>query len=66
MIDNRTGAEAQQAPPIYATASSKIGATVAPRRRAYMCLRADAVAARPPEVALKFQRVQRKIFAACH
>jgi hypothetical protein len=61
MIGNRSGAEAQQVPPIYATASSKGWATVAPRRRAYKCLRADAGAARPPGVALKFERVQSSV-----
>ena len=58
MIDNRSGAEAKQIPPIYATASNKGGATVAPRRRAYKCLRAYAGAPRPPGVTLKFERAQ--------
>jgi hypothetical protein len=58
MFDNRSGAEAQQVLPIYATASINRVATVAPRRRAYKCLRADAGAVRLPGFALKFESAQ--------
>src|SRR5262245_20202955 len=52
MIDHRSGAEAQHVPSIYATSSINGRATVAPRLRAYKCLRADAGGARPPGLRL--------------